>query len=44
MQKSKFKKKILFLENITVRPATALFLVRGIYSAIENNANGGSCY
>ena len=28
----------------TVRPATALFLVPGIYSAIENSANGGSCY
>ena len=30
--------------RITVRPATALFLVPGIYSAIENSANGGSCY
>ena len=30
--------------SITVRPATALFLVPGIYSAIENSANGGSCY
>ena len=29
---------------LTVRPATALFLVRGIYSAIENSANGGSYY
>ena len=29
---------------ITVRPATALFLVPGIYSAIENSVNGGSCY
>ena len=29
---------------ITVRPATALFLVPGINSAIENSANGGSCY
>ena len=28
----------------TVRPATALFLVPGIYSAIENSVNGGSCY
>ena len=28
----------------TVRPATALFLVPGIYSAIENSANWGSCY
>ena len=28
----------------TVRPATALFLVLEIYSAIENSANGGSCY
>ena len=28
----------------TVRPATALFMVPGIYSAIENSANGGSCY
>ena len=28
----------------TVRPATALFLVPGIYSAVENSANGGSCY
>ena len=28
----------------TVRPATALFLVPGIYSAIENSANGGSYY
>ena len=28
----------------TVRPATALFLVPGINSAIENSANGGSCY
>ena len=28
----------------TVRPATALFLVPGIYSAIENSGNGGSCY
>ena len=28
----------------TVRPATALFLVLEICSAIENSANGGSCY
>ena len=28
----------------TVRPAKALFLVPGIYSAIENSVNGGSCY
>ena len=28
----------------TVRTATALFLVPGIFSAIENSANGGSCY
>ena len=32
------------LQVTTVRPATALFLVPGIYSAIENSANGGSCY
>ena len=30
--------------KVTVRPATALFLVPGIYSAIENSASGGSCY
>ena len=30
--------------DYTVRPATALFLVPGIYSAIENSVNGGSCY
>ena len=34
----------LFAAATTVRPATALFLVPGIYSAIENSANGGSCY
>ena len=28
----------------TVRPATALFLVPGIYGAIENSANRGLCY
>ena len=28
----------------TKRPATVLFLVPGIYSAIENSANGGSYY
>ena len=28
----------------TVRPAPALFLVPGIYSAIEKSANAGSCY
>jgi hypothetical protein len=31
-------------DTCTVRPATALFLVPGIYSAIENSVNGGSCY
>ena len=30
--------------GVTVRPATALFLIPGICSAIENSANGGSCY
>ena len=38
---------ILFLQKVkvsTVRPATALFLVPGLYSVIENSANGGSCY
>ena len=28
----------------TVSSATALFLVPGKHSAIENSANGGSCY
>ena len=32
------------MKMYTVRPAIALFLVPGIYSAIENSANGGSCY
>ena len=36
--------KLLWKDRCTVRPATALFLVPGIYSAIENSANGGSCY
>ena len=27
-----------------VRPATELFLVPGKHSAIENSANGSSCY
>ena len=36
--------KLLVKLSYTVRPATALFLVPGIYSAIENSANGGSYY
>ena len=42
-----FKKRLRFRIQYalcTVRPATALFLVPGIYSAIENSANGGSYY
>jgi len=34
----------MILQISTVRPATALFLVPGTYSAMENSANGGSCY
>ena len=33
-----------FQQSTTVRPATALLLVPGIYSAIENSVNRGSCY
>ena len=40
MQKGSVKNQ----KRSTVRPATALFLVPGIYSAIENSANGGSYY
>ena len=31
-------------KSSTVRPAAALFLAPGIYSAIENSVNGGSYY